>query len=743
MPTDTSEEVAELLATEAPADEGEEATDAERVEQPVPQSVEVATEPVVSWADASEDILAPEPFLGETSAVTDTDRAEGRLLEVKQEELQEATSLGAVLSTIGLPEEVADEPVATEESALDFEQPLDQPFLEEQPHTDNPAEAAFTDIDRAKEEQQDPEHSSPVPSPEQAECEVETTDILGLGTEASPVGVEAEVEAEGPPAEASEAAVASEPLVADTSGVATEANTTCPGEIVPPPTSPNLVEPGTDPIQVGHSPATSSNPPRQRVRSSRGGATTRWQEAKRAWWNDFEAYQNWLYRNSGGDIAGGFWLRKIPYEQADESLRWLIALHSRLVEEFTTSQCLTLAYNILLPYKEWAHNYGLDRRRGTAHAQQVIDSGDLPPKRVINQRILGAEHPRAEEWDIYYRYIGPQQQPRPKVVRPAAATSVAGAASGSAEPTPVAKQPKEPGHPPPNWQPSLRRPDHPVQPPRPRVTVSVHPVPTAPKSDSQGVAASGRDTTAVPVASPAKPPAKARPKAPDPSAVALADRTRGFPPPPNTIAPSPPPHKQPPLTPPRTTPPRTTPPSDNIPPPPSHPPPTAQELAARSSQQAEAREETAPADPNDPPPEEQEWVAEEAEEEEALEEDEEVEVEVEVEPEFPDFVTTERGREISARRRRPKRTRSDPPLPVNLVPRETRERIELNQELFRARAATGVSRRPLVLRPSSRIPRSPNRSIRHLGKGRWSPDRVRSTDIAIYCPSRRGPVSRA
>ena len=280
------------------------------------------------------------------------------------------------------------------------------------------------------------------------------------------------------------------------------------------------------------------------------------------------------------------------------------------------------------------------------------------------------------------------------MVRPAAATPVAGAASGSTEPTPVAKQPKEPGHPPPNWQPSLRTPNHPVQPPRPRVTVSVHPVPTAPKSDSQGVAASGRDTAAVPVASPAKPPAKARPKAPDTSAVTLADRVRSLPPPPNTTAPSPTPYKQPPSAPPR-----TTPPSDNIPPPPSHPPPTAQELAARSSQQAEAREETAPADPNDPPQEEQEWVAEEAEEEEVLEEDEEVEVEVEAEPEFPDFVTTERGREISARRRRPKRTRSDPPLPVNLVPRETRERIELNREIYRARSITGVSRRPLALRP--------------------------------------------
>ena len=281
------------------------------------------------------------------------------------------------------------------------------------------------------------------------------------------------------------------------------------------------------------------------------------------------------------------------------------------------------------------------------------------------------------------------------MARPAAATPVAGAASGSADPTPVHHGPKEPGHPPPNWQPSLRRPNEPAVPPHPRVTVSVHPVPTAPKSDSQGVAAFGRDIAPVPVASPARPPPKARPKAPDSSATTLADRVRGLPPPPNTIAPSPPIHKQPPLPP--LPPPTTPPPGDNFPPPPSHPPPTAEELAARSSRRAEAREEAAPADPNDPPQEEQEWVAEEAEEEEVLEEDQEVEVEVE--PEFPDFTTTERGREISTRRRRPKRDRSEPPLPVNLVPRETRERIELNQELYRARSITGVSRRPLALRP--------------------------------------------
>ena len=64
-------------------------------------------------------------------------------------------------------------------------------------------------------------------------------------------------------------------------------------------------------------------------------------------------------------------------------------------------------------------------------------------------------------------------------------------------------------------------------------------------------------------------------------------------------------------------------------------------------------------------------MEEEEEEEEVFEEDQvvEVEVEAEEEPEFPDFTTTEHGREVSTRRRRPKRTRSNPPIAVNLVPR--------------------------------------------------------------------------
>ena len=167
MPSDGSEEVAaDYSATETPAEGTEAAGEAGSVEQTAPSTADPVAEDSRNWADLSEVFEATAP----------SDQvATAELVPVKEEEqeLQEAQSLGAVLSTIGLPEEVADEPVATEESALDFEQPSDQQFLEEQPHTDNPAEAAFTDIDRAKEEQQDPDHLSPVPSPDQAECEAE------------------------------------------------------------------------------------------------------------------------------------------------------------------------------------------------------------------------------------------------------------------------------------------------------------------------------------------------------------------------------------------------------------------------------------------------------------------------------------------------------------------------------------------------------------------------------------------
>ena len=66
----------------------------------------VGPEVVGSLADASE-VDSP-PLLGADSSTG---------IQVK-EEVQEAESIGAVLSTIGLPEEVADEPVATEVSEV-------------------------------------------------------------------------------------------------------------------------------------------------------------------------------------------------------------------------------------------------------------------------------------------------------------------------------------------------------------------------------------------------------------------------------------------------------------------------------------------------------------------------------------------------------------------------------------------------------------------------------------------------
>ena len=108
-----------------------------------------------------------------------------------------------------------------------------------------------------------------------------------------------------------------------------------------------------------------------------------------------------------GSISSGFWLRRIPYEQASEDQRWIISLHHRLVEELTTSNCLALAFHVFASYREWSLHNGLDRRRGVAHGHQVIEQGDLFPKRIINQRILGADHPRVEEWDRYYQYVGP------------------------------------------------------------------------------------------------------------------------------------------------------------------------------------------------------------------------------------------------------------------------------------------------------------------------------------------------
>ena len=90
-----------------------------------------------------------------------------------------------------------------------------------------------------------------------------------------------------------------------------------------------------------------------------------------------------------------------------------------------------------------------------------------------------------------------------------------------------------------------------------------------------------------------------------------------------------------------------------IPPPPQHPPPTPEELAARAPALAKAREAV---------------VRNQEEEEESFE------VESEEEP-------APVGKAASSRERHPKRDRSNPPLPANLLSREAREQIELAREL--------------------------------------------------------------
>ena len=116
-----------------------------------------------------------------------------------KEEVQEAESLNAVLSAIGVPEVVADEPVATEGGF--GHSTSDQTFLEAPTDLDNPAEAAFTDLDQAKEEDFQPDlQESPSEhvdvGVEEAINKLKQQDLLGLGDEAGPVG---------------EASVASEP----------------------------------------------------------------------------------------------------------------------------------------------------------------------------------------------------------------------------------------------------------------------------------------------------------------------------------------------------------------------------------------------------------------------------------------------------------------------------------------------------------------------------------------------------
>lgn len=81
--------------------------------------------------------------------------------------------------------------------------------------------------------------------------------------------------------------------------------------------------PNHPPERVGHSPSAPSRAPRIRVRSSRGGAQTRWQEARREWWAELETYQNWLYLFiTISPITLSFWCQPPIFMSNSQSCQW-------------------------------------------------------------------------------------------------------------------------------------------------------------------------------------------------------------------------------------------------------------------------------------------------------------------------------------------------------------------------------------------------------------------------------------
>eukprot|EP00435_Cladocopium_sp_Y103_P070896 s750_g36.t1 len=706
MSAGPSDQVAESFATDSPAVEEEAAGAAERVEQEVPPTAVPAADARSSWADVSvsEPTFTPPP--SDAAALEEVDnlgievKAEGEGVDTTQQ----------VLDILGAEEGVADF-VATDQPETSE---AARPFLEPETSADVEPTQAFDDIDKAKEEV-DFAPTEPSGVSELA-AEVETTDLLGL--EETAVEAEASAEASDPVDPKPEVA---EPLATDPSE-----------EIQAPPTSPNLVPPGVEPIQTGHTPATGSRPPRHR--SSRGGQTTRWQEASRNWYQDFDKVRYWLFHNSGGEVNRGFWLRKYSLSEADRDQRWFVSLFEGIKDFLDRDDCLILCYYIWPTYSDWVHQNGLDRRRGLAHGRALVEAEDLPPKRIINRGVLGVENPDDSVWDRYYRYQGVNQQPLPKATgRPAVPPDAA--QSAFVEPTAKAsapaaivpesssrqrsksRRPADAEQPSTGWIPSLRAVDHPVASDGPQQQPkkkSSSPKPAA------GVAVSGRDTTVSSSsagASPKAPKAKVdTPKASQVSSVGTPVAKVGVstppshPPPGNLVesssASAPPPAGEPPL------------PAPSIPPPPQEPPPTREELAERAAQVAREDPPPDPEDPKDPPDPEEEpegdWVEEEEEEEpqeDQAVEREEAEPSSPQEPEFPDFG--------SPRSRRHKRPHSNPPVPTRLLTRKQREDLEIQQQIFqaareiRARPATGLTRRGIVLQPA--VPGYPETRIDSTG----------------------------
>ena len=838
MPSDTSEQVAaDYSATAETPVEGTNALgEAEGVEDFNPPTAEPGAAVSRNWADLSEDILASALTTGDQQPA-EAEQSQGLTTEVKAEFQEAQPASGVPVAGVSSVEVAGN--AATEEVAADItfseasrlegannslghikqeedQQPLHPSSTEiaseaadqlEGTETSNLGEDVVVaagikaEVD-PKSPQADtteavasvqPETqnsglsvepvavgSQEASEPACASAKPEVVDTTGVATETP--GVSVESAPLGAPEVSNPKAESTEPGVADTSVVATPNTQLDTSVFVAPPTSPNLVEPGVEPIRTGHSPSAPSAGPKQRTRqrSSRGGQTTRNQEATRAWFSDLDTFRDWLYQNTGGRSGRGFWLSRYLLDGVDIDQKWQVANHQAIADYLTVTQCLVLTFKLWPEYENWALANGLDRRRGIGHGRNAVEKGVLPPKRIINLNILGSEFPPQESWDYYNRYVGPNAPAKPKARAAAPASAGGAAAARPPEPkeppkaaSPKAQQPKAPAS---GWQPTLRAADQVVQqaefssvhtsssvrslPKQSRGVVApkerdaavvssegsgcaptivaapkvpkdkpvvAKPSPPPPKQPQGVVAPKERDATAVasegsssapisvatpkvprvePVAKPLQPPkhqqgvavpkerdttviaAKASGSAPSSAAVPEApkagpvvnplpesNKPKGVVVPkehdtsaaaqkvldttqvievvpkiPNSPAvvnplskaklPSPP-SSPPPIVP------------SNIPPPPQHPPPTPEELAARAPAFAKAREAV---------------VGNQEEEKESFE------VESEEEP-------APVAKTASPRERHTKRNRSNPPLPVNLLSRETREQIELAREL--------------------------------------------------------------
>eukprot|EP00435_Cladocopium_sp_Y103_P069288 s77_g33.t1 len=207
-------------------------------------------------------------------------------------------------------------------------------------------------------------------------------------------------------------------------------------EVPPPPTSPFLVSEGaasgapeTEPIQVGHSAAAPSRPPREKRRGTKGGIAKRRSEQITAWRRDFNHFADWIWRETGE----GF-------------------------------------------------------RKGESHAValRILQNTVLPDRDHINLQAFGQVDPPRTVWDHYNRYQGPH--PKQPSKRQSAFVQNTDPPSESDNPLgedparfpddesdvgesavqreeraaareAAAKAPQEPAQPPPGWTPSLRPPE--------------------------------------------------------------------------------------------------------------------------------------------------------------------------------------------------------------------------------------------------------------------------------------------